>query len=123
VTPVNPSTVAADPIDNEYPGREATVQASIIGLLPTPELRGVALLATLRTEVAQRSSKEHTTTVALCLPATELISIDAMASVDTVVWWCRLCDQHGPTTTRPTAHSEGIEHLSAEHHAAIGTAP
>ena len=65
--------------------------------------------------------KEHPMTV--CLPATEVISIDAMASVDTVVWWCRLCDHHGTATTRPTAHSEGIEHLSAEHHATIGTAP
>ncbi|MGH4010641.1 MAG: hypothetical protein ACRDTH_21185 [Pseudonocardiaceae bacterium] len=59
-------------------------------------------------------------TVTLCLPATEMISIDAMASVDTVVWRCRLCDQHGTTTIRPTAHSEGVEHLTAEHHATIG---
>jgi hypothetical protein len=28
----------------------------------------------------------------VCLPATEVISIDAMASVDTVAWWCRICD-------------------------------
>jgi hypothetical protein len=55
-------------------------------------------------------------TVTVCLPATELISIDAMASVDTVLWWCRLCNHHGTATTRPTAHSDGIEHLSAEHH-------
>lgn len=34
-------------------------------------------------------------TVTVCLPATEVISIDAMAAVDTVVWWCRLCDHHG----------------------------
>ncbi len=33
---------------------------SIIGLLPTPELRTAAFLATLRTEVARRSAKEHT---------------------------------------------------------------
>jgi hypothetical protein len=32
----------------------------IIGLLPTPELRTSAFLATLRTEVARRSGKEHT---------------------------------------------------------------
>jgi hypothetical protein len=31
--------------------------------------------------------------------------------------------KHGTATTRATAHSEGIEHLSAEHHATIGTAP
>jgi hypothetical protein len=62
-------------------------------------------------------------TVTVCLPATEVISIDAMASVDTALWQCRLCDQHGTTTTRPTAHAEGIEHLSAEHHATIGITP
>jgi hypothetical protein len=45
----------------------------------------------------------------VCLPATEVISIDAMASVDTVVWGCRLCDHHGTATT--------------QHHATIGTTP
>jgi hypothetical protein len=55
----------------------------------------------------------------VCLPTTEMISIDAMASVDTVAWWCRLCDHHGTATTRPTAHSEGVKHLTAEHHATI----
>jgi hypothetical protein len=46
--------------DDECSGCEATVQASIIGLLPTPELRSAAFLAALRTEVARRSTKEHT---------------------------------------------------------------
>jgi hypothetical protein len=46
-------------------------------------------------------------TATICLPVTEVISIDAMASVDTVVWRCRLCDHHSTATTRPTAHSEG----------------
>jgi hypothetical protein len=78
-------------------------------------------LATLHTEVTRRLGKEHPMTI--CLPVAEVISIDAMASVDTVLWRCRLCDHHGTTTTRPTAHSEGIEHLTAEHHATIGTAP
>jgi hypothetical protein len=94
---------------------------SIVGLLPTPQLRTAAFLALLRTEVTQRSGKGHPMTI--CLPATEVIGIDAMASVDMVVWRCRLCDQHGTATARPTAHSEGIEHLIAEHHATIGTAP
>ncbi|MGH3754654.1 MAG: hypothetical protein ACRDRP_18545 [Pseudonocardiaceae bacterium] len=62
-------------------------------------------------------------TVTLCLPVTEVISIDAMASVDTVVWRCRLCDQHGTATTRPTAHTEGVEHLTAQHHATTSIAP
>jgi hypothetical protein len=62
-------------------------------------------------------------TVTICLPVTEVISIDAMASVDTATWQCRICAHHGTTTTRATAHSDGVEHLSAEHHATIGTAP
>jgi hypothetical protein len=62
-------------------------------------------------------------TVTVCLPITELISIDAMASVDTVVWRCRLCDRHGSAATRPAAHSEGVEHLTTEHHATIGITP
>jgi hypothetical protein len=94
---------------------------SIIGLLPTPQQRTAAFLAVLRAEVTRRSGKEHPMTVTL--PPLEVISIDAMASVDTVVWRCRLCDRHGTVTTRPAAHSEGIEHLSAQHHATIGTAP
>jgi hypothetical protein len=96
---------------------------SIVGLLLTPQLRTAAFLATLRTEVTQRSAKEHPMPDTVCFPATEVISIDAMASVDTVVWWCRLCDHHGTATTRPTAHSEGVEHLTAQHHATIGIAP
>jgi hypothetical protein len=96
------------------------VALSIIGLLPTPELRTSAFLATLRTEVTHRSGKRPgTMTVTISLPATEVISIDAMASVNTVVWRCRLCDHHGTTTIRLTAHSDGIEHLRAEHHVTI----
>ena len=59
----------------------------------------------------------------ICLAVTEVISIDAMASVDTALWQCRLCDQHGTATTRRAAHSDSVEHLSAEHHATIGTVP
>ncbi|MGH3803353.1 MAG: hypothetical protein ACRDTD_25135, partial [Pseudonocardiaceae bacterium] len=62
-------------------------------------------------------------TMTVCLLTTEVISIDVMAPVETVVWWCRLCDQHGTATTRRTAHSEGVEHLTAEHHATTGIAP
>lgn len=77
VTPVNPSTVAADPTDDECPGCKATVQAStctacgvdwactvvnpalsIVGLLPTSELRSVAFLALLRAEVTQRAKEQ-----------------------------------------------------------------
>jgi hypothetical protein len=97
---------------------------AIVGLLPTPQLRTAAFLAALRTEVTRRSGKgPGTMTVTICLPATEVISIDAMASVDTVLWSCRLCDHHGTATTRPTAHSEGVEHLTTKHRATIDTAP
>jgi ribosomal protein L37AE/L43A len=100
------------------------VALSIVGLLPTPQLRTAALLAVLRSEVTQRSGKgPGTMTVTIRLPVTEVISIDAMASVDTVVWRCRLCDHHGTATIRATAHSDGVEHLTVEHHATIGTAP
>jgi len=61
--------------------------------------------------------------VTICLPVAEVISIDAMASVDTAIWQCRLCDHHGTVTTRPTARSEGIEHLTTQHHATTGTIP
>jgi hypothetical protein len=47
----------------------------------TPQLRTGALLATLRANVTRRSGKGPTTmTVTVCLPATEVISIDALAS-------------------------------------------
>ena len=78
-----------------------TPALSIVGLLPTPQLRTAAFLAALRTEVTRRSGKgPGTMTVTICLPATEVISTDTMASVDTVVWRCRLCDHHG-TATHP----------------------
>jgi hypothetical protein len=44
---------------------------------------------THRAEVTRRSRKEPSTmTATICLPTTELISIDAMASVDTALWQC-----------------------------------
>jgi hypothetical protein len=53
---------------------------SVVSLLPTPQLRTAAFLAVLRTEVTRRSGKgPGTMTVTICLPATEVISIDAMA--------------------------------------------
>ncbi|MGH3683507.1 MAG: hypothetical protein ACRDRU_07390 [Pseudonocardiaceae bacterium] len=54
------------------------------------------------------SGKGHTMTVTICLPATEVISIDAMASMDTVVWWRRLCDHHG-TAMRWPKTPRGVE--------------
>jgi hypothetical protein len=88
-------------------------------VLPTAALRGAALLATLRTEVTRRSVKEHTITVTICLPAGELFNLDPMASVETVVWRCPLCDCEGIARYRPAAHSDAVEHLVVEHRASI----
>jgi hypothetical protein len=121
--PVEPYPPYGAPRPGRTPHRDVPAPVlnpalSIISVLPTPQLRAAAFLAVLRAGVTRRSGKGHTMTdTTVCLPATELINIDAMASVDTVVWWCRICDHHGIATTRPTAHSAGVEHLSAEHHA------
>jgi hypothetical protein len=61
------------------------------------------------------------TTVTICLPAGEMFNIDPMASDDTVAWRCRLCDCEGTARYRPAAHSDAVEHLTAEHHATINT--
>jgi rubredoxin len=53
------------------------VVLSVVGLLPTPQLRTAALLAVLRTEVTQRSAKEHHPMPdTVCFPVTELVNID-----------------------------------------------
>lgn len=49
------------------------VALSIVGLLPTPALRTAALLAVLRTEVAQRSGKEHPMPVTVCFPVDQVM--------------------------------------------------
>lgn len=54
---------------------------------------------------------------------TELVTVDAMATVDAVVWWCRLCDHQSTATTRPAAHTDAVAHLTTDHHATIGVAP
>jgi hypothetical protein len=43
------------------------------------------------------------------------------ASVNTVVWCCRVCDHQGAAITRDTAQADGVDHLAVEHHATIGT--
>jgi hypothetical protein len=62
---------------------------SIVGVLPTPQLRTTALLAVLRAEVTPRSGKENTMTVTVCFPVDQVVQSDAMATVDTTLWWCR----------------------------------
>ncbi len=62
-------------------------------------------------------------TTTVCVPATELFNLDPLASVDTVVWRCRLCDVEGSAKYRPAAHSDAVAHLVGEHRATIGSAP
>ena len=100
----------------------ATGPAAIAGVLLTPALRGGALLASLRAEVAQR--KEHpVVTVTLCLPTGELFNLDSMASADTVVWRCRRCEGESTARYRPAVHTDAVEHLVAEHRASIAPQP
>ncbi|MGH3834211.1 MAG: hypothetical protein ACRDSF_00685 [Pseudonocardiaceae bacterium] len=81
------------------------------------QLRAAALFDDLRTEVARR--RPATVAAVVCLPVTELISIDAMASVATVAWWCRVCDHRGSAATRDLAHRDGVTHLTAEHRGVV----
>ncbi len=96
---------------------------SIVGVLPTPQLRTAALLAVLRAEVTRRSGKGNTMAVTVCFPVDQVVQFDAMATVDTTVWWCRLCGHEATAANRPAAHSDAVAHLVGEHHATIGIAP
>lgn len=63
------------------------------------------------------------TDTVVSFPLGELVTLDPLASVDVVVWRCRLCDVEGSARYRPAAHTDAVEHLTAEHHATIGSAP
>jgi hypothetical protein len=69
---------------------------SIVGLLPTPQLRTAAFLALLRQEVHQRSATEHTMTDVVSFPLDQVVQFD-MATA-TPVWWCRICGREGTAT-------------------------
>ncbi len=89
---------------------------SLVGVLPTPALRTAALLAILRTEVTRRSGKEHTmTATTVCFPVDQVVQFDAMATVETTVWWCRICGWEGTARTTPQATSDAIAHLGSDH--------
>jgi hypothetical protein len=57
----------------------------------------------------------------LRLPAAELYTINAVTSVDTVSWWCRLCDHEATVASAPAADTAAVEHLTACHHATVAT--
>ena len=90
---------------------------SIVGLLPTPALSTAALLAVLRTEITPHSArdKDHTMTVTVCFPVDQVVQFDAMATVETTLWRCRICGREGTTRTTPQATSDAIAHLGSDH--------
>lgn len=88
---------------------------SLLGVLPTPQLRTAAFLAVLRTEVTQRSAKGHTMPVTVCFPVDQVVQFDAMASVDTTLWSCRICGREGTARTTPQATSDAVAHLGSDH--------
>ncbi len=106
-------------LDNADHSRNAANDELIAAL--RQRARQIRSLADLAPPAGQSTSpkqgRDPTVITTVSIPAAELISIEPMASVNTVIWGCRICDQHGTATTRPFAHAEGVDHLTAEHHA------
>ncbi len=71
----------------------------------------------------QRSGKEHTMTVTVCFPVDQVVQFDAMATVETTVWWCRICGREGTARTAPQATSDAIAHLGIDHGGVRDCAP
>ena len=96
------------------------IALSIVALLPTPQLRTAALLDVLRAEVTQRAqTREHTMAVSVCFPLDQVVQFDAMATVDTTLWRCRICGQEGTATTTPQATDNAFAHLGIDHGGAL----
>lgn len=92
------------------------VALSVVGLLPTPQQRTAALLDVLRSEVTQRAqAREHTMPVTVRFLVDQVVQFDAMATVDTTLWRCRICGQEGTARTTPQATSDAIAHLGSDH--------
>lgn len=62
---------------------------------------------------------QRPTVIDMRLPATELYTINAMVSVDTVSWWCLLCDHEATVTSALVADTAAVEHLVACHRAVV----
>lgn len=90
---------------------------SVVGVLPPPALRTAALLAVLHTEVTPCSGKDkdHTMTVTVCFPVDQIVQFDAMATVDTTLWRCRICGRKGTARMTPQAINDAIAHLGSDH--------
>ncbi len=54
-------------------------------------------------------------TTIVSFPVDQVVEFDAMASVDTTIWWCRLCGQEGTARTTPQATDDAVAHLGADH--------
>lgn len=101
-------------LDNADHGRNAANDELIAAL--RQRAREIQALTDVITPAGKET--DHPMTTIVSIPATELITIEPTASVDTVAWSCRICDDHhGTTTSRETAHSAGVEHLTTDHHA------
>jgi hypothetical protein len=48
-------------------------------------------------------------------PLDQVIHLDPMATVDTTVWCCRICERDGRARTTPEAISDAIAHLGFDH--------
>jgi hypothetical protein len=64
-------------------------------------------------------------TVTVRLPLNQVIQLDAMATVDTTIWSCRICEREGTARTTPRATSDAItlrraDHGSVPEHPALG---
>jgi predicted transcriptional regulator len=56
-----------------------------------------------------------TPTVSVRLPLDQIVHLDAMATVDTTIWSCRICEREGTARTTPRATGDAIAHLGADH--------
>jgi ribosomal protein L37AE/L43A len=102
--------------DLDWAGTAVHSALSIIGLLPTPELRTAGLPG----NPAHRgrptlSQGTHQMTTVVSFPVDQVIEFEARASVNTTIWWCRLCGQEGTARTTPHATDDAIVHLGADH--------
>lgn len=54
-------------------------------------------------------------TITVRFPLRQVAWFDAMASVDTTIWSCRICGREGRTRTTPQATSDALAHLACDH--------
>jgi hypothetical protein len=57
------------------------------------------------------------------LPLDQVIHLDAMATVDTTLWRCRICGRDGTARTTPQAIRDALAHLGTDHGGMADRAP